>query len=279
MEDFYNLMQQKKWKQILANAKSQQHYLKNNKAEWLNICNILQGEFIRYSETEKPVLVSSLCFEYIKLNIAGYIELSDESAEKIENIGIRALIAQDSTELAAFAKICRFAKLPTEGLREKPNNKDELSMTRKKTQTAFPRTDWLTPLFKSTLESHFYQALKEVFPTFFIYPNVAISNIFDKESIFPYLTQGEKDFYFKGVVDFVVYDPSDEHIPKYFFEVDSFYHDSSESFLRDNKKNGIFKAASITLHRIRLTDSSITTKFDFITAIKQNLIDMEKTVK
>ncbi|WP_429044668.1 hypothetical protein, partial [Aeromonas veronii] len=45
------------------------------------------------------------------------------------------------------------------------------------------RVDWLQPLFKSKLESEFYQALKNVFPTYFIYPNVALSNIFDFDKI------------------------------------------------------------------------------------------------
>jgi hypothetical protein len=100
---------------------------------------------------------------------------------------------------------------------------------------------------------------------------VALSNIFDKESIFKSLTPEQRDYYFKGVVDFVVYDPADAHKPKYFFEVDSFYHDQQDAIIRDRKKNGIFDAASIKLYRIRLFSDSLTIKHDFVYEIRKML--------
>mgnify|MGYP003634283744 CR=1 FL=1 len=57
--------------------------------------------------------------------------------------------------------------------------------------------------------------------------------------------------YIFGVVDFVIYDPSDGHNLKYFFEVDNFYHDRQEAIIMDAKKNAIFNSANIMLHRIR----------------------------
>lgn len=250
MEDFYELMMNQKWGDILSKAKSEQVNLRKNKFEWSNICTILQSEFIKYAENEKPVLVSALCFEYIKLNIGGYIELTDESTLAIENLGLKAFEYQESLEIKSFAKICKFSPLAKEVIGSKTKLVKTSEAVRTK-EVSFPRTDWLNPLFKSSSESHFYQALKEVFPTFFIYPNVAISNIFSKESIFPFLTNEQREFYFKGVVDFVVYDPTDGHMPKFFFEVDSFYHDRHEAIVRDEKKNGIFNAANIQLYRIR----------------------------
>jgi hypothetical protein len=163
MEDFYTLMIEQKWADILSKAKSDQASLKNN-VEWVNICNILQSEFIQYAEKEKPVLISTLCFEYIKLNLSGYIKLTDESTLAIENLGIKAFEAQDSAELISFARICKFspqAKALTQ--EKKTKNKSNIETGK---SSSFPRTDWLNPLFKSSLETHFYQALKEVFPTF-----------------------------------------------------------------------------------------------------------------
>lgn len=63
--------------------------------------------------------------------------------------------------------------------------------------------------FKSKLESEFYQALKNVFPTYFIYPNVALSNIFEFDKIQEHLGVNSKNYFFKAIIDFVVYDPTD----------------------------------------------------------------------
>ncbi|MGF1879286.1 DUF2726 domain-containing protein [Photobacterium frigidiphilum] len=264
MEDFYRLMASQSWDEILRLAKTQQSTLKNNKLEWERICSFLESEFISYAEREKPVLISKLCFEYIKLNMAGYILLTETAALKIEEIGLKSFELQGDSEVLAFAKICRHSPLAKDILSksEKVSNPSSTSKTTQK-KTHFPRTDWLNPLFKSSLESEFYQALKDVFPSYFIYPNVALSNIFDYDFISPSLSADEQSFYFKGVVDFVVYDPADEHMPKFFFEVDSFYHDRAEARSRDEKKDAIFNAANIQLHRIRAESDSLTTKSDF----------------
>ncbi|MCL2912324.1 DUF2726 domain-containing protein [Shewanella corallii] len=264
MEDFYRLMASQSWGEILKLAKTQQSTLKNNKLEWERICSFLESEFISYSEREKPVLVSKLCFDYIKLNMAGYIYLTEPALLKIEEIGLKSSELQGDSEAISFAKICRYSSLAKDVINGSKNVK-KTSVTSEITQkrTYFPRTDWLNPLFKSSLEYEFYQALKDVFPSYFIYPNVALSNIFEYASISSSLSPEEQSFYFKGVVDFVVYDPADNHMPKFFFEVDSFYHDRPEARLRDEKKDAIFNAASLQLHRIRAESDSLTTKSDF----------------
>jgi hypothetical protein len=268
MEVFYNLMMNQRWGDILAKAKSDQTNLRKNAVEWANICLILQSEFIKYAKNEKSVLVSTLCFEYIKLKMAGYITLTDESTLAIENLGIEAFEAQESSQLNSFIKICQFSPLAKETIQVDPTT-EKSNNSKNKKRTLHPRTDWLNPLFKSSLETHFYQALKDVFPSFFIYPNVALSNIFAEDQLFPHLNSEQRNFYFKGVVDFVVYDPTDGHVPKYFFEVDSFYHDRQEVIIRDEKKNAIFNAANIPLYRIRSVSDSLTTKYDFFSEINK----------
>lgn len=269
MEEYYKLMVEQKWSELFLKAKSEQVFLKKYKNEWDTVCGFLEKEFLRYAKNEKPVLIGNLCFQYIKLHIAGYVQLTDESRLEIENLGINAFEVQNSNELKSFLSICKFAKKIEKSDSEEIIGSDKQSVENK--LPSFPRTDWLNPLFKSNLENHFYEALKEVFPQFFIYPNVAISNIFDKDNIFPHLDEEQRNFYFKGVVDFVVYNPTDGYTPKYFFEVDSFYHDRHEQIIRDNKKNSIFKAASITLYRVRPFSDSLTTKHDFIVEIRKIL--------
>jgi len=268
MEVFYNLLHNQSWSDILVKAKSDQINLKKNPTQWANICSLLQSEFIKYAQEEKAVLVSKLCFEYIKLKTAGYLTVTDENTLVIEELGIKALEEQASPQLNSFIKICQFSPLAKQAAEVNSLNEKNNSLYTKKV-TLHPRTDWLNPLFKSSLETHFYQALKDVFPSYFIYPNVVLSNIFDKEQIFPHLNSEQRNFYFNGVVDFVVYDPTDSHMPKYFFEVDSFYHDRQEAMIRDAKKNAIFNAANITLYRIRPESDSLTTKHDFFCEINK----------
>lgn len=198
MEVFYNLLKNQSWGDILAKAKSDQTNLKKNPAEWTNICSILQSEFIKYAINERPVLVSKLCFEYIKLKVAGYITITDENTLAIEELGIKAFEEQESPQLNSFIKICQFSSLAKQTVEiDYSNEKNNSSDTKKRTRHS--RTDWLNPLFKSSLETHFYQVLKDVFPSYFIYPNVALSNIFEKDQIFPHLNSEQRKFYFNGV--------------------------------------------------------------------------------
>lgn len=106
--------------------------------------------------------------------------------------------------------------------------------------SVIPRLDWLAPLFKSSQELEFYQALKDLYPNYFIYPNVALSNIFNFDGMSEAISSKHQYYFFKAVIDFVVYDPSDFHVPKYFFEVDSHYHDNPKAKIKDQMKNDIF---------------------------------------
>ncbi|MDO6763063.1 DUF2726 domain-containing protein [Agarivorans sp. 1_MG-2023] len=268
MEDFYSLIQKQRWGEILKLAKDKQSTLKGNQQEWVRICEILELEFLKYAENEKLVLVSELSTEYLKLFWSEYIILTTKGASDIETLGIRALQGQKKSiqEILAFAKMCRCSPLAKQLIKKSLNESDPIKQNASSgIDRKYKRLDWLTPLFKSELETTFYEVLKDLFPSYFIYPNVALSNIFEMALLFPSLENDERDFYYKGIVDFVLYDPIDKHLPKYFFEVDSFYHDTPEAKGRDSKKNAIFAAAGIELIRIRPdsnTDSS-TLKNDF----------------
>lgn len=271
MERFYSLMAEKCWPDIFSLAKTEQPNLKRAQVEWGGVCGFLETEFIKYATNEKPVLVAKLCRDYIMLHLSKYIILSDDGLLNIEDIGIEANLQISENEAIAFARICKFSTKAVQLLEQanKPKTATPPVDVNRPQATRFKRVDWLCPLFKSPLESHFYQALKEVLPTYFVYPNVALSNIFDFDMIKEHLTGNEKDFYFKGVVDFVVYDPADNHAPKYFFEVDSSFHDKPNAKRLDNLKDSIFDKANIPLYRMRAERGSMTTAHDF----KVNIIE------
>ncbi|WP_425667124.1 DUF2726 domain-containing protein [Vibrio tubiashii] len=267
MEKFYTLLASQSWSDILGLVKTEQVALKNNGVEWKQISGLLESEFIKYARNEKDVLVSALCSEYLKLNVSGYIGVSNEGLDQIESIGFEASLAQSESEAKSFSRLCSHNEIAMNYKVPSLKPKKPVGSETVPTKAKFARTDWLVPLFKSDQERTFYQALKEVFPNFFIYPNVAVSNLFDFDEVKVHLTSSERDYFLKSIVDFVVYDPVD-YTPKFFFEVDSIYHDTPEATINDNKKNKFFDVAGITLHRVRLYSDSYTQKHEFIREIR-----------
>ncbi|PSU88133.1 DUF2726 domain-containing protein [Photobacterium kishitanii] len=265
MEKFYNLLASQSWAEILGLVKSEQAVLKNNGMEWETISNLLESEFIQYARKEKAVLISRLCADYIKLCVSGYISVSNTGLKQIESIGFSASLSQSESEAAAFSRLCSYDET---ALNFEKTSVKNINFEKYSKKTKFARTDWLMPLFKSNQELIFNQALKDVFPTYFIYPNVAVSNLFDFDLIKTHLSSFEREYFFKAIIDFVVYDPID-YTPKFFFEVDSVFHDSAEARIRDNKKNKIFEVAGIKLNRVRISSETLTEKYDFIKEIRK----------
>ena len=108
-----------------------------------------------------------------------------------------------------------------------------------------------TPLFKSNEEQKLYLALRQIFDTFLIYPNVAISNVINFEAISGQLNQKERDYFYKSVVDFAVFDQFRGYEPIYFLELDSVWHDLDKVEEKDKMKDKIFSIAGLKLIRIR----------------------------
>lgn len=106
-------------------------------------------------------------------------------------------------------------------------------------------------LFKSPQEHDFFMAVRDVFPMFMAYPNVALSTLIDFDKIQSLLSSDEKNYFFTAVVDCVVFDQHKEYIPIYFFELDSSTHDNESQRKRDKMKDNILAAAGQRLYRIR----------------------------
>jgi hypothetical protein len=106
-------------------------------------------------------------------------------------------------------------------------------------------------LFKSSQEHDFFMAVRDVFPMFMVYPNVALSTLIDFDKIQSLLSSDEKNYFFTAVVDSVVFDQHKEYIPIYFFELDSSTHDNDSQRKRDKMKDNILAAAGQRLYRIR----------------------------
>jgi len=128
--------------------------------------------------------------------------------------------------------------------------------------------DYTSNLFKSEQEIEFFYALKGTYDSYQIYPNVAISCLLNWQLIKDELTKKEKDYFFKGIVDFVVFDQAEGFKPVHFFELDSIFHDNEEVKAKDNLKDSIFSKAGVKIRRIRKQDKSVNRQ-EFIKLIRE----------
>jgi len=269
MEAFYSLIRKKDWSDIFRQINKSKEFAKTHPLEWANICNILGEEFVRYASNEKPVLVKNLCQKYLLLVSQKLITLTDDLHAKVEEIGLEATIIEDFNAVPNYLSLCSKSEYVLNYKWNKKSQKEPACKGIKPVKT--PMLHWLSPLFKSELEKQFYLALRSIYPNLFVYPNVAVKNIFDFDLIKSSLTAPERDFYFKGVVDFVIYEPDDLQTPLYFFELDSCYHDSETAMKNDSLKDAIFNAAGITLNRVRLEQHTLTLQHDFKAIIRELL--------
>lgn len=114
----------------------------------------------------------------------------------------------------------------------------------------------ITRLFKSRQEQLFFEAMREAFPTYHPYPNVAVSCVIDYSSIRHMLSAEAHEYFFKAIIDSVVFDSSKGYEPKFFIELDSHHHDNERAVRNDSMKDEIFKAANVKLIRIRAYDQN-----------------------
>jgi very-short-patch-repair endonuclease len=110
-------------------------------------------------------------------------------------------------------------------------------------------------LFKSEQERVFFEALRTAFPTHLVYPNAALNAVLNYERLQKKITQAERDYFFRALIDAVVVDPLDDLRPVFFFELDSAHHDTPEARRKDRLKDAILAKAGQHLFRLRPCDS------------------------
>ncbi|MDW5418943.1 DUF2726 domain-containing protein [Iodobacter sp. CM08] len=147
-------------------------------------------------------------------------------------------------------------------IREFQSNKPEVVADAKRQHVSVKATETSSGkpktinLFKSNMEQCFFEAVRDAFPTYHPYPNIALSTILDFKAIDNQLSPQEKEYFFKALIDSVVFDTRHGYEPKYFIELDSSFHDSDRARHNDKMKDNIFRAANAKLIRIRPHKSS-----------------------
>lgn len=134
-----------------------------------------------------------------------------------------------------------------------------------------PGVDHAASLFRSPQENAFFRALREAFPTYTPYPNVALSSLLDFDALRDDLSASERAFFFKGIVDCVLFDPQVDYRPVYFFELDSAHHDDPSQQQNDRYKDRILARAGQRLYRIRPQAGGIA-QSDFVQLLR-SIID------
>lgn len=118
--------------------------------------------------------------------------------------------------------------------------------------------DRATGLFRSPMEQAFYQAARDVFPTYTPVPNVALKAVVDADALAPHLTGDERSLLHTALVDCVLVDPQADHRPVAFFELDSRHHDAPDRRANDARKNRILARAGHRLVRLRPHTQPVT---------------------
>lgn len=130
-------------------------------------------------------------------------------------------------------------------------------------------------LFKSKQEYEFYYAIREHYPNYLTYPNVALSCLMDYQKIENNLNTKEKDYFFKAVIDNVVFIQSNDNFePKFYFELDSIYHDTDKQKKNDKIKDKIFSLSGQKLIRIRHKNNLNLKREDFKKLIQEVLKEL-----
>ena len=125
-------------------------------------------------------------------------------------------------------------------------------------------------LFRSQQEFVFFQAVREVFPTYLVYPNVALSCLIDYKRLANALSEEERRYALQALVDCAVFDPDDDYRPRYCFELDSPLHGTPERRQRDTLKARIVQLAGLPLFCIR--PPSGTVERDAFVALLRRLL-------
>jgi len=123
-------------------------------------------------------------------------------------------------------------------------------------------------MFKSKQEYQFYKAAREVFISFLVIPNVALTAVLDFDLIKNKLSSEERKYFFTALIDCVVIDTENNYKPIKFIELDSNYHDNDTQIHKDNLKDNILAIAGQKLLRIRRSTFKENER-DFIKLIRE----------
>ncbi|WP_163574073.1 DUF2726 domain-containing protein [Halomonas faecis] len=263
-ESLFHMLANKEWDSI---AKTM--YLNSNligsDPVFAQAIRLFESEF--FVETDSlPPIEKKKVYEYPGL----VIELKQHAfsksfVEKFIDSKLSLLKDTESDSLLSYASQHQDRPLAVKILKEIQEKTPEvLADARRqnvsiKATTTNSESQKTTKLFKSRQEQFFFEAVRDVFPTYHPYPNVAVSCVIDYSGIRDSLSAESREYFFKAIIDCVVFDSIKGYEPKFFIELDSHHHDNERAAKNDRMKDEIFNASNVKLIRIRAYDRSEAT--------------------
>lgn len=280
-EKLFNSLAKKEWKYLLELEKKYRDQILNDQQLKIIFEEYFLLEFFKYIKSvqnslDRLVELRQFYSHFVQLYKNDIYTFSQENFEELVEYYLNQLMLNsDFKKALSISKGWEHLQTAKKILEEEMNkslseldhsNSRLISVT---TNNHNKKANYSISLFKSEQEVNFFKAFIDTFPHHFTYPNVALSCLIDFSKIEILLTQKEKDYFFKAVVDCVVFDNTDDnYIPKYFFELDSIYHDSDKQKLKDEMKDKIFTSAGLNLFRIRAKDNQKPSRKEFQDLIK-----------
>jgi hypothetical protein len=274
-EHIYILIQRKKWLEALNNVSK---YFQGRSLDELTMRAVETFEDMFFAELEKDILIDDIQFILERLDMfhkGNYNKLSEDRYYKISIELVKIYSKQGLCEEAySYARNYPEDEICFEAINVYQNSSPKIiehSQSQKITVTEnrnIADVNYTTSLFKSNQEIEFFMGIRQVYPLFTAYPNVSISCVIDYEKIRDGLLPEEKEFFFKGIIDCVIFDHHDSYKPIKFFELDSSSHDSPKQQQKDKYKDNILSLAGQKLCRIRKTSAN-QGRVEFVKLIRE----------
>ncbi|GIV58629.1 MAG: hypothetical protein KatS3mg042_1542 [Rhodothermaceae bacterium] len=254
-EAFYRLLHARQWGGVLDLV----HRIGRGAAEDPLLARAVETfvmTFFQVLEGEPDELPAAALEKVLLLYRGGYLALSDDHVDAV----VAALVRHHAGHPARALDYARFrpehpvcaaylrAHAPPEAEPVPHPREDLVRVTRSRPLAG---EDARRSLFRSQQEADFFQAVREVFATYFVYPNVALSSVLDYERLRDRLSGEERRYFFRALVDCVVFDQHAGYLPRYFFELDGPHHDDTDRREKDRLKERILALAGQRLYRIR----------------------------
>jgi len=267
-EELFQLLQSKDWENLSSLLYDNYSILKSDPIVQFAI-NLYEKEF--FSETynlEPSERLISFKSPGVLIE-SGRIPFSGEFVATFIDEKLKLLKQTKCKTLFNFASSHQHRPIAKDILAELKESKPEIiadgirekvSISANSIGTGKPK---ITSLFKSPQEQNFFEGVRLAFPTFHPYPNVALNSVIDFDSIKGGLNSHEREYFFKALIDCVVFDANQKYQPICFIELDSSFHNSEKAIKNDKMKNAIFNAANAKLIRIRAHDRKETTTDKF----------------
>lgn len=262
-EILFGLLQERKWDEFLGLLKSHKDEINKNPIA-LQALSHFHQQFEMDLNGESTCTIGDLKMVFL-FDVANYYKFPEEMF--VKSMTKFLLLTKESSLKSAYDLACQLKNVPlskeiieeyekTQPVRLRHRQESRIDASHNQIETVHGNT---IPLFKSKQESEFFKAVVACFPNYQTYPNVAVSCLVDFDSIESNLTGEQREYFFKSIVDCVVFDVR-TYMPMYFFEIDSIYHDAPAQKEKDFIKDRFFSLCGEKLYRIRSSAGAITAK-------------------